>query len=113
MQVSVFFFFAFVSSVCEEKSRSETQCTCTVSTVLFKKCSWVVRMNKNTILLWQAEDGHLDMMDGLIVELLKDKWKTFVGHRCVKLRAQFLTFFNQILIVTANCLQISLDFPNV
>lgn len=55
----------------------------------------------------------MDMMDGLIVELLKDKWKTFVGHRCVKLRAQFLTFFNQILIVTANCLQISLDFPNV
>lgn len=73
----------------------------------------VVRMNKNTILFWQAEDGHLDMMDGLIVELLKDKWKTFVGHRCVKLRAQFLTFFNQILIVTTNCLQISLDFPNV
>lgn len=70
-------------------------------------------MNKNTILFWQAEDGHLDMMDGLIVELLKDKWKTFVGHRCVKLRAQFLTFFNQILIATAKCLQISLDFPNV
>jgi hypothetical protein len=23
------------------------------------------------------------MMDGLIVELLKDKWKTFVGHRLV------------------------------
>ena len=31
----------------------------------------------------QTEDGHLDMMDGLIVELLKDKWKTFVGHRFV------------------------------
>lgn len=80
-----------------------------------QKMRRVVRMNKNTILFWQAEDGHLDMMDGLIVELLKDKWKTFVGHRCVKLRAQFLTFFNQILVhvVTANCLQISLDFPNV
>lgn len=113
MQVSVLFFFAFVSSVCEEKSRSETQCTCKSKYCSVQEMRRIVRMNKNTFLFWQAEDGHLDMMDGLIVELLKDKWKTFVGHRCVKLRAQFLTFFNQILIVTANCLQISLDFPNV
>lgn len=66
---------------------------CTFKYFLFKKRSWVVRLNKNFILFWQAEDGHLDMMDGLIVELLKDKWKTFVGHRCVKFWAQLLVFF--------------------
>ncbi|XP_048774114.2 transient receptor potential cation channel subfamily V member 5-like isoform X8 [Ostrea edulis] len=53
-------------------------------------------INRNSALnlvVYGTEDGHLDMMDGLIVELLKDKWKTFVGHRFYRRFAIFFVYF--------------------
>ncbi|XP_022322064.1 transient receptor potential cation channel subfamily V member 5-like isoform X3 [Crassostrea virginica] len=53
-------------------------------------------INRNSVLnlvVYGTEDGHLDMMDGLIVELLKDKWKTFVGHRFYRRFAIFFAYF--------------------
>ncbi|XP_061164690.1 transient receptor potential cation channel subfamily V member 5-like isoform X6 [Saccostrea echinata] len=53
-------------------------------------------INRNSALnlvVYGTEDGHLDMMDGLIVELLKDKWKTFVGHRFYRRFAIFFLYF--------------------
>ena len=35
------------------------------------------------LIVYGGEDGHLDMMDGLIVALLQEKWKTFARSRLV------------------------------
>lgn len=34
-------------------------------------------------MLFQEDEGHLEMMDGLIVDLLQEKWKTFARFRSV------------------------------
>lgn len=67
-------------------------------------------INRNSVLnlvVYGAEDGHLDMMDGLIVELLKDKWKTFVGHRFYKKFAIFFAYF--IIFMVAFILRPGVD----
>ena len=33
------------------------------------------------LVVYGESEGHLDMMDGLIVNLLKEKWKVFARYR--------------------------------
>ena len=35
------------------------------------------------LVVYGESEGHLDMMDGLIVNLLKEKWKVFARYRYI------------------------------
>nr|KAG5703052.1 hypothetical protein BaRGS_016213 [Batillaria attramentaria] len=49
------------------------------------------------------EEGHLNMMDGLIVDLLQEKWKTFARYRFYRRFVAFILYF--IIFVTAFALR--------
>ncbi|KAK3087949.1 hypothetical protein FSP39_012710 [Pinctada imbricata] len=58
-------------------------------------------INKNSVLnlvVYGEDERHLDMMDGLIVELLKDKWKTFVRFRFYRRFAIFFLYFIMFMV---------------
>ncbi|XP_059151469.1 transient receptor potential cation channel subfamily V member 5-like [Physella acuta] len=52
-------------------------------------------------------EGHLDMMDGVIVKLLQEKWKTFVSFRFYRRFFLFICYF--ICFVTAFALRPGVD----
>ncbi|XP_041370435.1 transient receptor potential cation channel subfamily V member 5-like isoform X2 [Gigantopelta aegis] len=53
-------------------------------------------INKNSalnLIVYGDEEGHLDMMDGLVVNLLKEKWKTFAKYRFYRRFGIFAIYF--------------------
>ncbi|KAK7491606.1 hypothetical protein BaRGS_00017059 [Batillaria attramentaria] len=55
------------------------------------------------LIVYREEEGHLNMMDGLIVDLLQEKWKTFARYRFYRRFVAFILYF--IIFVTAFALR--------
>ncbi|XP_021355594.1 transient receptor potential cation channel subfamily V member 6-like isoform X7 [Mizuhopecten yessoensis] len=51
------------------------------------------------LVVYGEVEGHLDMMDGVVVNLLKEKWKTFVRFRFYRRFAIFAVYFILFLVV--------------
>ncbi|CAG5117325.1 unnamed protein product [Candidula unifasciata] len=58
-----------------------------------------INMDSALNLIVQGEsEGHLEMMDGLIVQLLQEKWKTFAGYRFYRRFILFIFYFIAFVI---------------
>ncbi|XP_025113284.1 transient receptor potential cation channel subfamily V member 5-like isoform X3 [Pomacea canaliculata] len=53
------------------------------------------------IIVYGGDESHLDMMDGLIVNLLMDKWKTFARFRFYRRFVAFVVYFVMFVIAFA------------